>query len=185
MSDKIITLDNLDTFKTKIESEINDKQDKLTTSSVSSGTINQAVGFDSQGNLVRGTLSQGITFVEVVNGYSGSIVSESNEGAISYNTYIKFDNAPTSASDYDAYSYAYNGVGYVYGSNSYSGKTKVYAWGNSIISYLKVGNTTYVLEYETGMGLMPRGYDNPLEITLTENVTITLGCGSGGGGGDI
>lgn len=31
MSDKIITLDNLNTFKTKIESEINDKQDKLPT----------------------------------------------------------------------------------------------------------------------------------------------------------
>ena len=35
------------------------KQDALTTTNVSSGTLNEAIGFDSNGNLVRGTVSGG------------------------------------------------------------------------------------------------------------------------------
>lgn len=50
---------------TTLVAELNAKQTTLTTSSVSSGTINEAIGFDGNGNLVRGTAGSGLEALTV------------------------------------------------------------------------------------------------------------------------
>lgn len=155
----------------------NNKQSALTTSSVSSGTINQAVGFDSQGNLVRGTLSQGITFVEVVSGYSGNIVATRDSYSFTQYTKIKFETAPTSDSDYDS-AVDYNGN--IIGLTSYSNKTKIYIWGSEEILTEPVPNNQVTINNVTTTGGL--SYDTAVELTLTGNYDIELAYGSAGGG---
>lgn len=59
----------LDAETVKGEDVVNTKQTKLTTTSVSDGTINKVIGFDSNGNIVKATQSGGsggstVTFVD-------------------------------------------------------------------------------------------------------------------------
>ena len=56
------------------------KQDALTTSSVTSGTLDEVIGFDANGDLVRGTIESGLSETKIVDAYSSS--STYNIGAL-------------------------------------------------------------------------------------------------------
>lgn len=97
----------------------NNKQDALTTSSVNTGTIETAIGFDSNGNLVRGTVSGGggTDNIQIVSSLPSTSSAQDNilyklandlyalteteqvEGALSYDSST---NTLTAIVDYDA-----------------------------------------------------------------------------------
>jgi len=113
-----------------------------------------------------------VTFVDwtVLTGYSGNITTSQGPGAQSINTYIKFDTAPSSDNDYDAY---VNSTGTLTGLTSYSNKTKVYVWSTTT----RPGRIT-INNVETTGGV---GYANAVEVTLSGNYDIALFHQTGGG----
>ena len=113
-----------------------------------------------------------VTFVDwtVSTGYSGNITITSEFIGGARSTYIKFDTAPTSANDYDAY---VDSSGNLTGLTSYSNKTKVYVWGYG--SAVSINNNT-----ATNGG---EDYSSAVEITLTGNYDIELIYASPSGGG--
>ena len=64
--------------------DLSTKQDTLTTSSVSDGTLDKAIGFDSNGNLVKGSAGGGITYYTYTGTDSSSSLHFTN---ISFNTW--------------------------------------------------------------------------------------------------
>ena len=98
---------------------------------------------------------------ETQQGYSGNITIEDYNGILAVETYIKFDTAPTSASDYDS---LVDMFGTLTGLTSYSDKTKVYVWGTN--SRIVINNNSSVGGTKT--------YDNAVEAALTGNYDIVL-----------
>ena len=92
--------------------------------------------------------------------YSGDITRYESYQAGGRTTTLKFDTAPTSASDYDTYIYAST----MTGATSYSGKTKVYVWGNRM--EVKINNVVVVSGTYT--------YSNAVEVNLTGNYNIEV-----------
>ena len=77
----------------------NDKQDKLTTSSVDDGTLNKAIGFDSEGNLVKGNVSANyndLTNKPIINQTEQVITGQFVDGqTVQTGTKIHFDTTKT------------------------------------------------------------------------------------------
>lgn len=92
MADKIITLENLGTFKNNIDSKY---QEKLTASTIEEGEISKNIGFDSLGNIVKETPSE--SGVVSIGGASGAITLgnglgiSSNELSVSENYITNYE----------------------------------------------------------------------------------------------
>lgn len=119
-------------------------------------------------------------------GYSGNITASDANAGISQETYIKFDSAPTSYSDYDFYctsgGYIFDRNGLVAVSPTYTNKTKVYVWTNSSDGGIIINSvTTEVSVFGSG-----NGYSNAVEVALTGNYDIAMiySASSGGGSND-
>jgi len=118
-------------------------------------------------------------------GYSGNITaSDQTSGGNPGETYIKFDNAPTSSSDYDFhcnYLGIYNSNNEVVSSPTYTNKTKVYVWSNN-------GGTGGVIingvTTETTGNVDSETYQDAVEVTLTGNYDIEMIYRTGGGFND-
>lgn|SRR5574344_10363 len=106
-----------------IKTKINNKQDKLTTANVDSGAINQNIGFNSSGNLVRANASGGgkQLYQHVIHGTSLqdtdriylTIISESSSAYSSrslLNDYLKSINAIDIGSGYQCIGWHAEGV---------------------------------------------------------------------------
>ena len=82
MADKLITLENLETYKTNEETKSDAKyQQKLTTASVNDGTIDKSIGFDNQGNIVKGSAGSGS---QIDGGYNFKAVDYGMYSNVSY-----------------------------------------------------------------------------------------------------
>lgn len=60
------------------KSEVNAKQDTLTTGSVNTGTIETAIGFDNNGDLVKGSLPSGVDNISIVNALPSTSDAQNN-----------------------------------------------------------------------------------------------------------
>jgi len=114
-------------------------------------------------------------------GYSGNIdVSEQLTVGYTGETYIKFDSAPTSSSDYDFHCLF---TGAIFDSNgevsspTYINKTKVYVWSNN-------GRTGGVIINGFTTSVSSTTYQEAVEVTLTGNYDISMIFSRSGGSND-
>ena len=102
-----------------------------------------------------------------MSGYSGSISKFTTASMENVATYIKFDDIPNSATDYDAY---VDETGELSGATSYSNASYAYVWSDSgCTPSVKINNSVQSFGY--------LDWDYPAEIQLQGNYTIYLGYG--------
>lgn len=91
-----------------VYSALGSKQDNLTSSSVTSGTVAEVIGFDSSNNLIKGTVSSGPSQVTInvdindSSSYSGTLSSADYTTLAGDNAYIKINFQDTGVTRYSA-----------------------------------------------------------------------------------
>lgn len=146
-SDFNVTVNNDGTMSVNgIANALNGKQDKLTTTSVEDGTINKAIGFDSLGNIVKGSAGGGsqLYLHNIAFSYSGNTNITHNISIITH--------SPTPITFNDFKNYLIN--------NGYDVNNKFIApyiaSANASTSYTELGMGFYVSSSNTLMKIQQR-----------------------------
>lgn len=169
----VISLSNPTGNVTITASGIKVKTFDLSTLQLSAGTHQVKVKARATGYR-DSEFSNSVNYQVAASGYSGNITTFIYFSKRPYpaETAIKFDTAPTSDNDYDAYVDAH---GVFTGITSYTNKTKIYVW-----SPVGVGSAVSINNNVSYSGSAI--YNNPEVITLTDNYDIKLGYKTGGQG---
>lgn len=151
-------------FLSSMQGEIEAKQDQLTTTSVSDGTINKSIGFDSNNNLVKGTAGK-TYYRHIISFYASAAGSAPSQGGN-----LELINESATALDAETFIATVYNLGYV--SDYYC--VLVTSMSNSTCSVYSSNGTSLVCVYKTSVSAGSIRTINASDISSFHDKVVTL-----------